>query len=102
MDIDLTQPLMALRDPALFRQQGCIGGEWQDADSGETIAINNPADGRPVGTMPKMGAAETARAVEAAEAAWPDWRARTAKGAARSWRWHFVTADPGERWRTSP
>ncbi len=89
MDIDLTRPLMALRDPALFRQQGCIGGEWQDADSGDTIAISNPADGRPVGTMPKMGAAETARAIDAAEAAWPDWRARTAKERSQIIRrWH--------------
>ncbi len=89
MDIDLTRPLMALRDPALFRQQGCIGGEWQEADSGETIAISNPADGRPVGTMPKMGAAQTARAIDAAEAAWPDWRARTAKERSQIIRrWH--------------
>ncbi len=89
MDIDLSQPLMALRDPALFRQQGCIGGEWQDADSGETIAVHNPADGRPVGTMPKMGAAETERAIEAAEAAWPEWRARTAKERSQIIRrWH--------------
>ena len=97
MDIDLTQPLMALRDPALFRQQGCIGGEWQDADLGETIAINNPADGRPVGTMPKMGAAETARAVEAAEAAWPDWRARTAKERSQIIRrWHDLILENGD------
>ena len=89
MDIDLTRPLAALRDPALFRQQGCIGGAWQDADSGDTIAIHNPADGRPVGTMPKMGAAETARAIAAAEAAWPDWRARTAKERSQVIRrWH--------------
>ena len=97
MDIDLTRPLMALRDPALFRQQGCIGGEWQDADSGDTIAISNPADGRPVGTMPKMGAAETARAIDAAEAAWPDWRARTAKERSQIIRrWHDLILENGD------
>lgn len=89
MDIDLAQPLMALRDPELFRQQGCIGGEWQDADSGVTVTVNNPADGLPVGTMPRMGAAETARAIAAAEAAWPAWRERTAKERSQIIRrWH--------------
>ena len=97
MDIDLTRPLAALRDPALFRQQGCIGGAWQDADSGDTIAIHNPADGRPVGTMPKMGAAETARAIAAAEAAWPDWRARTAKERSQVIRrWHDLILEHGD------
>jgi succinate-semialdehyde dehydrogenase/glutarate-semialdehyde dehydrogenase len=97
MDIDLTRPLMALRDPALFRQQGCIAGAWQDADSGDTIAVNNPADGRPVGTMPKMGAAETARAIDAAEAAWPDWRARTAKERSQIIRrWHDLILENGD------
>ena len=97
MDIDLTRPLAALRDPALFRQQGCIGGAWQDADSGDTIAIHNPADGRPVGTMPKMGAAETARAIAAAEAAWPDWRARTAKERSQVIRrWHDLILAHGD------
>ena len=89
MDIDLAQPLMALRDPELFRQQGCIGGEWQDADSGATVTVNNPADGLPVGTMPRMGAAETNRAIAAAEAAWPEWRKRTAKERSQIIRrWH--------------
>ena len=41
--------------------------------------VYNPADGRQIGTVPKMGAAETRRAIEAANAAWPGWRAKTAK-----------------------
>ncbi len=89
MDTDLTSPLAALRDPNLFRQQGCIDGEWQDADSGGTIAVDNPADGQPVGTMPKMDASETGRAIAAAHAAWPGWRARTAKDRSQIVRrWH--------------
>jgi len=63
----------------IFRQQACIGGEWVNADNGERIHVYNPADGSLVGTVPKMGAAETQRAVAAAEKALPEWRARTAK-----------------------
>ncbi|MCK4868203.1 MAG: NAD-dependent succinate-semialdehyde dehydrogenase, partial [Alphaproteobacteria bacterium] len=46
---------------------------------GETINVNNPATGDILGAVPKMGADETRRAIEAANAAWPAWRARTAK-----------------------
>jgi succinate-semialdehyde dehydrogenase/glutarate-semialdehyde dehydrogenase len=68
-----------LNDTSLFRQQCYIGGEWQDADSGETIEVTNPADGSVLGTVPKMGADETRRAIEAANAAYPVWRAKSAK-----------------------
>ncbi len=68
-----------LKDPSLFRQQCYIDGAWVDADSGETFPVNNPATGDVLGTVPKLGAAETRRAIEAANAAWPAWRARTAK-----------------------
>jgi len=67
-----------LKDPTLLKQQCYIDGEWQDADSGETIDVTNPATGEVIATIPKMGAAETRRAIDAANAAWPAWRARTA------------------------
>ena len=70
---------MQLSDPKLFRQQCFIDGAWVDADSGETIDVTNPATGEKLGTVPKAGAAETRRAIEAANAAWPAWRAKTAK-----------------------
>ena len=69
----------SLKNPALFRQQAYIDGAFVDADSGETIAVDNPATGKTLGTVPKMGAAETERAIKAAEAALPGWRRRTAK-----------------------
>jgi len=69
----------ALSDMSLFRQQCYLDGAWADADSGETIEVNNPATGEILGTIPKMGAAETRRAIEAADKAWPAWRAKTAK-----------------------
>ncbi|MEN8196339.1 MAG: NADP-dependent succinate-semialdehyde dehydrogenase [Pseudomonadota bacterium] len=70
---------MQLKDKSLFRQQCYIDGAWADADSGDTINVNNPATNDILGTVPKMGAAETRRAIEAANAAWPAWRAKTAK-----------------------
>jgi succinate-semialdehyde dehydrogenase/glutarate-semialdehyde dehydrogenase len=73
------KPAIQLKDMKLFRQQCYIDGEWVDADSKETIAVFNPADGQQVGTVPNMGAAETRRAIEAADAAWTTWRAKTAK-----------------------
>ncbi len=70
---------MQLKDKSLFRQQCYIDGAWVDADNGETIAVNNPATDETLGTVPRLGADETRRAIEAANAAWPAWRAKTAK-----------------------
>ncbi len=68
-----------LADTNLFRQQCYIDGRWSDADERATIPVTNPANGRQLGTVPKMGAAETRRAIAAADSALPAWRARTAK-----------------------
>jgi succinate-semialdehyde dehydrogenase/glutarate-semialdehyde dehydrogenase len=73
------QTSLKLKDMSLFRQQCYINGEWVDADDGSTLAVYNPADGVQIGTVPKMGVAETRRAIEAAHAAFPAWRAKTAK-----------------------
>ncbi len=71
--------LPPLKDPTLFRQQCFIDGAWADADSGRTIAVTNPANGLTLGSVPGMGTDETRRAIAAADAALPAWRARTAK-----------------------
>jgi succinate-semialdehyde dehydrogenase/glutarate-semialdehyde dehydrogenase len=70
---------MQLRDPQLFRDQAYIDGQWTAADSGATVAIHDPASGVRLAAVPDMGAAETRRAIAAADAAWPAWRALTAK-----------------------
>ncbi|MHC8361945.1 NADP-dependent succinate-semialdehyde dehydrogenase [Pseudomonas sp. LS2P72] len=79
---------MQLKDNSLFRQQAYIDGVWLDADSGQTLKVNNPATNEIIGTVPKMGATETRRAIEAADKALPAWRALTAKeraGKLRRW-----------------
>src|SRR3954447_15660425 len=68
-----------LQDEKLFRQHCYIDGEWVDAIGRETIPVQNPATGETLGTVPKMGAEETRRAIEAADRALPAWRAQTAK-----------------------
>jgi len=71
--------LPALRDPALFRDLAYVDGAWVEADSRKRIDVDNPADGSVLGSVPDMGAAETRRAIDAASAALPAWRALPAK-----------------------
>ena len=68
-----------LTDPSLLRNQCLINGVWRSADSGADMPVYNPATGESLGTVPKMGATETRAAIEAANAALPGWRAKTAK-----------------------
>jgi succinate-semialdehyde dehydrogenase / glutarate-semialdehyde dehydrogenase len=80
--------MLTLKDPSLLRQQCFIAGQWCDADGGATISVTNPATGETLGSVPKMGAAETRRAIEAANTAWPEWRKKPAKARAailRKW-----------------
>ena len=72
-----------LKDPDLFRTRCYVGGEWVAADDGATVTIRNPANGEELGSIPRMGAAETRRAIDAANAAWPAWRALTAGARAK-------------------
>ncbi len=72
-----------------LKQQAYIDGRWCDADAGGTLTVTNPATGEILGTVPDMGAAETRRAIEAAERARHDWAARTAGERARILRGFF-------------
>lgn len=86
--------MLTLKDPSLFKQQAYINGLWCDADDGSRIAVNNPATGELIGHVPKMGAAETKRAIAAANEAWKIWRALLAKDrAAILRRWHGLMLD---------
>ncbi len=71
--------MLNLKDPSLLRQQSYINGDWCDANDASTIDVVNPATGERLGTVPHMGQAETRLAIEAANAAWPAWRKKTAK-----------------------
>ena len=70
--------MTSIQDSKFFRQHAYVGGKWIDAEDGATVAVTNPANGKTLGTVPKMGTADARRAVEAADAAWPAWREMTA------------------------
>ncbi|MBO2928628.1 NAD-dependent succinate-semialdehyde dehydrogenase [Metapseudomonas otitidis] len=81
----------------LFRQQAYIDGQWLDAADGARQDIFNPATGSCIGQVPNLGAAEARQAIEAAERAWPAWRALTAKErSARLKRWHALMIEHTE------
>ena len=56
---------LTLKDPALLKDKCYVAGAW--IGGAATIAVTNPADGSVIGAVPKLGAAETRRAIEAAE-----------------------------------
>ena len=75
-----------LKDAQLFRQACYVDGAWVEAKAG--IDVDNPATGEIIGTVPKLGRAETRQAIDAAARAFPTWRAKTAKeraGVMRRW-----------------
>ena len=77
-----------LTNPALLRESAYINGEWVQARSGNRLSITNPANGEHLASVPDMDAEDTRQAIRAAEAAWPECRARPAKeraGVLRRW-----------------
>jgi succinate-semialdehyde dehydrogenase/glutarate-semialdehyde dehydrogenase len=64
---------MQISDQALLKNQAYIDGRWCDADKGETLSVMNPANGSVITEIAKCGAAETRRAIEAAERAQVEW-----------------------------
>lgn len=86
-----------LRRPTLCKTQALIDGHWCDADSGDTLAVTNPATGETLCTVPRMGVAETERAIAAADKARAGWSQRTAKERATLLRrWYQLMLDHHE------
>jgi succinate-semialdehyde dehydrogenase/glutarate-semialdehyde dehydrogenase len=72
-----------VKERTLLLDRGYIGGEWVEADSGATFPVVDPATGEELAQIPRMGADETRRGIEAAQDAYPRWRATLAKDRAR-------------------
>ncbi|MER9504783.1 NAD-dependent succinate-semialdehyde dehydrogenase [Mesorhizobium sp. M0579] len=86
-----------LKDAGLFRQRGLIGDVWQQAHSNATVDVIDPASLEMLGTVPDMGRDETRAAIDAAQAAFKDWKARThAERGALLERWHTLIAENEE------
>ncbi len=74
---------MNIKKADLLQTQSYINGEWRDAESGGTFDVRNPATGEVIAQVADAGAVETQQAIEAANAALPAWRAKTAKERAK-------------------
>ncbi len=86
--------MLNLNDATLLKQQAYLDGQWCGADGGENITVTNPATGKILGHVPNMGAAETHRAIHAAQEAFKSWRALLAKDRAVILRkWHGLMLD---------
>ncbi|AJY46191.1 NAD-dependent succinate-semialdehyde dehydrogenase [Martelella endophytica] len=72
--------LSRLKDPSLVTEKALIAGEWVGASAGSaTFEVTNPANGDVIATLPDLGRAETARAIDAAYTAQKTWAAKTGK-----------------------
>ena len=73
----IASPLASLQDPTLLKTQALVNGQWVDSTS--RFAVHDPATGALLAEVTNLGASDTEGAVAAANAAWPTWRALTAK-----------------------
>ncbi len=71
--------MLSLNDQSLLQTKGYVNGAWRAADSGKRFPVTNPATGKVIAEVADLGAAETREAIDAAAAALPAWRAKTAK-----------------------
>lgn len=86
--------MIELKDKTLLREAALIDGEWLPATGRASVGVIDPATGLAIGHVPDCSAAETESAIAAAEAAWPDWRARTAhERAILLERWHALVLE---------
>jgi succinate-semialdehyde dehydrogenase/glutarate-semialdehyde dehydrogenase len=73
---------VALHDSRLFRQASYVNGAWVESSPDGVLEVDNPATGEIVGAVPRLGQAETRRAIDAAARAFPAWRRTPAKARA--------------------
>jgi len=76
---DTTNLKSLLSDPTLLATQGYLAGEWVDGEGGATFDVLNPARGDVVATVADLSRAQTAQAIEKAQAAQKEWAAWTGK-----------------------
>lgn len=78
-----------LNDPSLFRTQAYVNGQWVKASDNSTFAVDNPANGKEIAQVANLGPEQASAAIDAANAAFKTWRARTAKERANIMRRWF-------------
>ena len=70
-------PLASLKDPSLLKTDALINGEWIAGAS--RFAVHDPATGAHLVDVANLGPQDAKAAIDAANAAWPAWRSKTAK-----------------------
>ena len=86
--------IAGLKRADLLVERAFIGGEWRSASSASTLEVDNPANGAIIGTVPNCDGEDTRAAIDAAAAAFPSWRARTAgERSAILERWHALVLE---------
>lgn len=79
-----------LKDPTLFRSQAYVDGQWISPETAaEARPLCNPSTGEVIASIPQLGSAAAAAAIEAADRAFPAWKAKPAKARAQILRRWF-------------
>ncbi len=88
---------MHLSDESLLKSGCYVDGAWRNSAGGERFDVLNPATGKPVASVPSFDGGDTAAVIDAADRAWPAWRARPAKERAGLLRrWHELVLEHAE------
>ncbi|KRI00314.1 NAD-dependent succinate-semialdehyde dehydrogenase [Curvibacter sp. PAE-UM] len=74
-----TSPLALLKDPTLLKTDALINGQWVKGAAGTRFDVLDPSNGRKLADVANLGPADAEAAIQAANAAWPAWRAKTGK-----------------------
>jgi len=87
-----------MENTQLFKKLAYVNGHWMGASSGQTFAVENPATGEVIATVPDMNREDVRKAIDAADAAWPTYRDTTAKERSvflRNW-YHLIMENKEE------
>jgi len=68
-----------LTNSSLLKEHGYVNGQWVGDDAKSRFDVTNAYSNEVISSLPDMGKKETDEAIDAANNAWPEWRARTAK-----------------------
>ncbi|MCZ8294036.1 MAG: NAD-dependent succinate-semialdehyde dehydrogenase [Hylemonella sp.] len=74
-----TSPLALLKDPTLLKTDALINGQWVKGATGTRFDVMDPSNGQKLADVANLGPADAELAIQAANAAWPAWRAKTGK-----------------------
>lgn len=75
----MSQLTHMLQRPDLIQEACYLAGQWQTSGNNAVIAVNNPATGEKIASVPNMGYEETKQAITSAQQALPAWSAKTGK-----------------------